>query len=105
MLTVALACIDQLTAATIMPLTVDVVILSLNRLRVLMCRFHAFAIAVFTQISIYLMALMALNCYLCIKKRNLDDKISTKKRTLCLIVRNVDSGGDHQQVSLSSVAG
>ena len=51
------------------------------------------------------MALMALNCYLCIKKRNLDDKISTKKRTLCLIVSNFDSGRDHQQVPLSSVAG
>ena len=85
MLIVALACTDLLTAATVMPLTADAVINSRRRFSDGVCRFHAFAMAVFAQIAIYLMALMAFNRYLCIKKRNLCDKIFTKKRILFLI--------------------
>ena len=68
-----------------MPLTVEAVINSRRRFSDGVCRFYAFAMAVFAQISIYLVTLTAFNQYLCIKKRNLFDKIFTKKRTLLLI--------------------
>ena len=61
MLIVALACTDLLTAATVMPLNADAVINSRRRFSDGVCRFHAFAMAVFAQISIYLMALTAFN--------------------------------------------
>ena len=85
MLIVALACTDLLTTATVMPLKVEAVINSRRRFSDGVCRFYAFAMAVFAQISIYLVALTAFNRYLCIKKRNLFDKIFTKKRILLLI--------------------
>lgn len=85
MLIVALACTDLLTAFSVIPLTVDAVINSRRRFGDGVCRFQAFAMAIFAQISIYLMALTAFNRYLCVKKRNLYKKIFTKKRTLLLI--------------------
>ena len=85
MLIVALAFTDLLTASTVMPLTVDAVINSRRRFNDGVCRYHAFAMAVLAQVSIYLMALTAFNRYLCVKKRNLYKKIFTKNRTLLLI--------------------
>ncbi|KAL9954413.1 hypothetical protein ACROYT_G041948 [Oculina patagonica] len=85
MLIVALAFTDLLTAATVMPLTVDAAMNSKRRFGDTVCKAHAFAMAVLAQVSIYLMALTAFNRYLCVKKRNLYRKIFTKKNTLLLI--------------------
>ena len=84
MLIVALAFADLLAAATVMPLTVDAAIHSKRRFSDTICKAHAFAMAVLAQVSIYLMALTAFNRYLCVKKRNLYNKIFTKKYTLLL---------------------
>ena len=83
-LVVALAFTDLLTAATVMPLTVDAAINSKRRFSDTVCKAHAFAMTVLAQVSIYLMALTAFNRYLCVKKRTLYRKIFTKN-TLLLI--------------------
>ena len=85
MLIVALAFTDLLTAATVMPLTIDAAIHGKRRFSDTVCRAHAFAIAVLAQVSIYLMALTAFNRYTCVKRQNLYKKIFTKKRTLLII--------------------
>ena len=85
MLTVALAFTDLLTAAAVMPLTIDAAIHSKRRFSDTVCRAHAFAMAVLAQVSIYLMALTAFNRYVCVKRRSLYRKIFTKKRTLLII--------------------
>ena len=85
LLIVALAFTDMLTAATVMPLTIDAVIHSKRRFSDTVCKAHAFAMAVLAQVSIYLMALTAFNRYACVKRRSLYIKIFTKKRTLLII--------------------
>lgn len=86
MLIVALAFTDLLTAAIVMPLTVDAAIHSKRRFSDTVCKAHAFAMAVLAQVSIFLMALTAFNRYMCVKKRSLYKKIFTKKHTLIFIV-------------------
>ena len=81
----ALAITDLLTAATVMPLTIDAVIHSKRRFSDTVCKAHALAMAVLAQVSIYLMALTAFNRYTCVKRRSLYRKIFTKKRTLIII--------------------
>ena len=81
MLIVALAITDLLTAAIVMPLTIDAVIHSKRRFSDTVCKAHAFAMAVLAQVSIYLMALTAFNRYACVKRRSLYIMIFTKKRT------------------------
>ena len=83
-LVVALAFTDLLTAATVMPLTIDAVIHSKRRFSDTFCKAHAFAMAVLAQVSIYLMALTAFNRYACIKRRHLYTNIFTKKRTVLM---------------------
>ena len=85
MLIVALAFTDLLTAASVMPLTIDAVIHSKRRFSDAVCKAHAFAMSVLAQVSIYLMALTAFNRYVCVKRRSLYKKIFTKKRTLVII--------------------
>ena len=85
MLIVALAITDLLTAAIVMPLTIDAVIHSKRRFSDTVCKAHAFAMAVLAQVSIYLMALTAFNRYACVKRRSLYRMIFTKKRTLIII--------------------
>ena len=85
MLIVALAFTDMLTAATVMPLTIDSVIHSKRRFSDTVCKAHAFAMTVLAQVSIYFMALTAFNRYVCVKRRSLYRKIFTKKRTLLII--------------------
>ena len=86
MLIFALAFTDLLTAATVMPLTVDAAIHSKRRFSDAVCKAHAFSMAVLAQISIFIMALTAFNRYLCVKKQNLYRKMFTKKKTLLLIL-------------------
>ena len=85
MLILALAITDLLTAAFVMPLTIDAVIHSKRRFGDTVCKAHAFAMAVLAQVSIYLMALTAFNRYTCVKRRSLYRKIFTRKRTLAII--------------------
>ena len=84
-LIVALACTDLLTAVFVMPLTIDAVIHSKRRFSDMVCKAHAFAMAVLAQVSIYLMALTAFNRYTCIKRRSLYKRVFTKRRTLIII--------------------
>ena len=85
MLIVSLAVTDLLTAAVVMPLTIDAVVNSKRRFSDTVCKAHAFAMSVLAQVSIYLMALTAFNRFACVKKQSLYKKIFTKKRTLILI--------------------
>ena len=85
LLILSLACTDLITAATVMPLTIDAVIHGKRRFSDGVCKAHAFALAVLAQVSIYLMALTALNRLLCVTNRSLYQKIFTKMRTLLYI--------------------
>ena len=85
MLIVALAYTDLLTAIFVMPLTIDAVVHSKRRFSDMVCKAHAFAMAVLAQVSIYLMALTAFNRCTCIKRRSLYKKVFTKRRTLIII--------------------
>ena len=84
-LILALAATDLLTAATVMPVTIDAVVHGRRRFSDGVCKAHAFGLAVLAQISIYLMALTAFNRYLCVTKRALFVKIFTKKLTVVYI--------------------
>lgn len=78
MLIVALAFTDLLTAAFVMPLTIDAAIHSKRRFSDAVCKAHAFAMAFLAQVSIFTMALTAFNRYLCVSKRNLYRKSSPR---------------------------
>jgi len=85
MLIFALAFTDLLTAVIVMPLTVDAAIYSKRRFSDALCKAHAFAMALLTQVSIFIMALTAFNRYVCVTKQALYRKIFTQKKTLLLI--------------------
>lgn len=82
----SLAITDLMIAVLVLPLTVGAHINSGWSFGTVVCRMQGYFLPVLLQISVYMMALAALNRYLCIVHSNLYRTYFTKRRTIFSIV-------------------